>query len=72
MDANNASGPGGDPLVSREHVEQIMHRAGLDEGQIATVLDGIEFPVRLSKIVSKAMQHGLTTSALTDQMGGSP
>ena len=72
MDEKNEAGPGHDPLVSREHVVQILHRAGLDEQQMATVLDGVEFPVPLSKIMNKAMQHGLSSTSLTDQMGGSP
>lgn len=39
---------------------------------MATVLDGVEFPVSLSKIMNKAMQHGVSSTSLTDQMGGSP
>ncbi len=72
MDEKNEAGPGHDPLVSRAHVVQILHRAGLNEQQIATVTDGLEFPVPLSKIMNKAMQHGLSVTSLTDQMGGSP
>ena len=72
MDSNDDAGQDKDPPLSREHVVQILHRAGLAEGQIATVLDGIEFPSRLSKILPKAMQHGVTRSELTDRMGGSP
>lgn len=72
MDEKNKAGPGHDRLVSREHVVQILHRAGLNEQQMATVLDGVEFPVSLSKIMNKAMQHGVSSTSLTDQMGGSP
>jgi hypothetical protein len=72
VDEKNEAGPGHDPLVSRAHVVQILHRAGLNEQQIATVTDGLEFPVPLSKIMNKAMQHGLSVTSLTDQMGGSP
>jgi hypothetical protein len=72
VDEKNEAGPGHDPIVSRAHVVQILHRAGLSEQQMATVLDGIDFPVPLSKIMNKAMQHGLSSTSLTDQMGGSP
>jgi hypothetical protein len=72
VDEKNEAGSDPDPLVSRAHVVQILHRAGLNEQQIATVLDGIEFPVPLSKIMNKAMQHGVSSTSLTDQLGGSP
>jgi hypothetical protein len=72
VDEKNEAGSGHDPLVSREHVVQILHRAGLSEQQMATVLDGVEFPIALSKIMNKAMQHGVSGTSLTDQMGGSP
>ena len=39
---------------------------------MATVLDGVEFPIALSKIMNKAMQHGISGTSLTDQLGGSP
>ena len=72
MNEKNEAGSDPDPLVSRAHVGQILHRAGLNEQQMATVLDGVEFPTALSKIMNKAMQHGVSTTSLTDQMGGSP
>jgi hypothetical protein len=72
VDEKNKAGAGGDPLVSREHVVQILHRAGVNQQQMATVLDGVEFPIPLSKIMNKAMQHGVSSTSLTDQLGGSP
>jgi hypothetical protein len=72
VDSHSDAGQDKDPPLSREHVLHILHRAGLDEGQIAAVLDGIEFPSPLSKIMPKAVQHGLTHADLTDRMGGSP
>ena len=72
MDEKNEAGSDPDPLVSRAHVVQILHRAGLNEQQMATVLDGVEFPIALSKIMNKAMQHGISGTSLTDQLGGSP
>jgi hypothetical protein len=72
VDSHDDASAKDDPPLSREHVVQILHRAGLDEGQIAAVLDGIEFPSPLSKIMPKAVQHGLTHTDLTDRMGGSP
>jgi hypothetical protein len=72
VDEKNKAGSGADPLVSREHVVQILHRAGVNQQQMATVLDDVEFPVPLSKIMNKAMQHGVSSTSLTDQLGGSP
>lgn len=72
MDEKNKAGSNRDPLVSRAHVVQILHRAGFNEQQIATVLDGVEFPSSMSKIMNKAMQHGISRTSLTDQLGGSP
>jgi hypothetical protein len=72
VDSHDDAGADNDPLLGREHVVQILHRAGLDQGQIATMLEGIEFPSRLSKIQLKALEHGLSRTELTDRMGGSP
>jgi hypothetical protein len=72
VDEKNEAGSDQDPLVSRAHVVQILHRAGINEQQMATVLDGVEFPALLSNIMNKAMQHGISTTSITDQMGGSP
>jgi hypothetical protein len=72
MDKNDDIAPGNDPPVSRAHVEEILQRAGLDEERIATLLDGIEFPSPISKIIPKFLQHGVSYSLLTDRLGGSP
>jgi hypothetical protein len=72
VNSHDAAGPDNDPLLSREHVMQILHRAGLDQGQIATILEGMEFPSRLSKIQQKGVEHGLSHTELTDRLGGSP
>jgi hypothetical protein len=72
VENNEQTGPGNDPLLSRAHVEHILHRTGLDEGQQMAVLDGIDFPSPLSKVTAVFLQHGISYSSLTDQMGGSP
>lgn len=72
MEKNDKTGPDRDLLLTRAHVEQVLQRAGLDERQIAAVLDGVEFPSPISRISTKLMQNGISYSALTDQMGGSP
>jgi hypothetical protein len=72
VDEKNEAVSNHDPLVSREHVVQILHRAGVSEQQMATVLDGVEFPIAMSKIMNRAMQHGISGTSLTDQLGGSP
>jgi hypothetical protein len=72
MDKNDGTDRGDDPMVSRAHVEQILHRVGLHEDRIATVLEGIEFPSRLSEILPRFLKHGISRTSLTDQMGGSP
>jgi hypothetical protein len=72
VETNETTGPDSDPLLSRAHVDDVLHRAGLDVGQLSEVLDSIEFPSPLSKVTSVFLQHGISLSSLTDQMGGSP
>jgi hypothetical protein len=72
MDKNDATGSDDDPVLSREHVEHTLRRVGVEEDRIAAVLEGIEFPSRLSKILPRALQHGISRSSLVDRMGGSP
>jgi ABC-type taurine transport system substrate-binding protein len=72
MDNNDETGSKDDPLISREHVQHILRRAGVGDEQIAEVLDGLEFPSPLSKILARALQHGISGTSLTDRMGGSP
>jgi hypothetical protein len=72
VDEKNETGSDHDPLVNREHVVHILHRAGLNEEQIAAVTDGVEFPSPLSKVLNKALQHGISPTSLTDELGGSP
>ena len=72
MDSHDGARAENDPLLSREHVVQILHRAGLDQGQIATMLEGMEFPSRLSRLQQRGMEYGLSHTELTDRMGGSP
>jgi hypothetical protein len=69
---NDDIGTDPDRLLGREHVEQILHRAGLAPEEIAAVVDDIKFPSRLSVIRQKALKHGISLSTLTDRMGGSP
>jgi hypothetical protein len=71
-DSGTDTGTGPDALLSREHVEHILHRVGLAREQIEAVLDDIKFPSTLTEIRQKAMEHGIYTSTLTDRMGGSP
>jgi hypothetical protein len=72
MDKNDATGSVDDPVLSHAHVEQILRRVGLDEKRIATVLDGIDFPSPLSRILPRLMEHGVSRTSLIDRMGGSP
>jgi|HubBroStandDraft_5_1064220.scaffolds.fasta_scaffold1872310_1 hypothetical protein len=72
MDNNDDIGQDGEQLISRANAEQVLHRVGLDAEQIVAVLDGIEFPCPVSKIIPRALQHGVSLTSLTDRMGGSP
>ncbi len=72
MDKNDDIGPGGGQSVSREHVEHILRRAGLNEDQIAAALDGVEFPSPLSKMLPRLLERGISPTMLTDRLGGSP
>ncbi|MDQ2877085.1 MAG: hypothetical protein M3Y33_20670 [Actinomycetota bacterium] len=61
-----------DPLVSRANVEGVLGRVGLGAEEIAAVLDGVEFPARLSHVQQRAARHGIPQEQLIDRMGGSP
>ena len=72
--SNNLSQSEGDrdPMVSRAHVEGVLQRAGWTPEDIATELDGLDLPGRLSHITERLGHHGITRDRLMDRMGGSP
>jgi hypothetical protein len=61
-----------DPIVSREHVEAVLQRFGWTPEEIATELDDLDLPGRLSRITERLGHHGVTRDRLMDRMGGSP
>jgi hypothetical protein len=72
MDKILNTGPDRDPLVDRTHVAEVLRHVGLDTEQIATVLDDVEFPGRLSHIFPQVAKYGISRGRLIDRMGGSP
>jgi hypothetical protein len=61
-----------DPVVERAEVVKILHRAGMNDENIATALSGLEFPDRASHIAPHLLHLGITRDRLIDRMGGSP
>jgi hypothetical protein len=57
--------------VPRQHVVDILHRAGLKEAaaEAARVLPD---PVDLDEAVNWGARHGITHDVLVSRMGGSP
>jgi hypothetical protein len=58
-----------DPLLSRAHVVGVLRRAGVPPDDIGTLLDGMEFPDRLSDIAERLERVGVTAETLMDRMG---
>ena len=61
-----------DPLMDRAHVAEVLRHVGLDAEQVTAMLDDIEFPSRLSRILPQVARYGITRGRLIDRMGGSP
>ncbi|HEX5292351.1 MAG TPA: hypothetical protein VFX25_26070 [Streptosporangiaceae bacterium] len=58
-----------DPVVNRADVTKVLHRAGLPPDVIGTMLDGVEFPDRLSHVAARLESIGVTKERLMDRMG---
>jgi hypothetical protein len=72
MGKTSNTGRDRDPVVDRAHVAEVLRHVGLDTEQIATVLDDVEFPSRLSHILPQVAKYGISRERLIDRMGGSP
>jgi hypothetical protein len=63
---------GRDPLVDRARVVQVLQRVGLSPDKIDALLEGVEFPDRVSHLEGRLVHIGITKDRLMDRMGGSP
>ena len=61
-----------DPLVSRADAVRVLQRVGVSPDKISGLLDGIEFPARVSHLSGRLGHVGITRGSLMDRMGGSP
>ncbi|HEY3978167.1 MAG TPA: hypothetical protein VGM79_12900 [Streptosporangiaceae bacterium] len=58
-----------DPLVNRAHVVRVLQRVGVPPDDIGTLLDGVQFPDRLSHVAERLESVGVTAERLMDRMG---
>ena len=61
-----------DPLLDRADVTKVLKRAGVPPDDIATLLDGLEFPDRASHLAESLERVGVTAERLMDRMGAGP
>jgi hypothetical protein len=57
--------------VTREHVVDIMSRAGLTAEQERRIL-ALPYPLDFDRVVTEFARFGVTKSELINRMGGSP
>jgi hypothetical protein len=70
--SNPGKAVGGDPLISRRQVEEVLQRVGWTPDRIDMVLDDVKFPDTLSNLAVFLGHHGITRERLMDRMGASP